>query len=184
MLANQQFSRDGLETFLPTIDSPLPHGGFKAELLFPGYLFIRCDPDSNGWPILRSEHRTLGWLGIEGTVIPLPEAEIDDLRKYVETVNSRGGIWRRYQAGETVNVVSSTISGLAKVFEEPRSPQSRVRVLIEFMGRYVLTLVPPQNINPVDPILGRTQMSGKRERRTRGRRRWIKQVGQNTAASN
>ena len=174
-LASIELVRDGLEVFLPRINSPLPNGGFTEELLFPGYLFIHCDPETNGWPIFRSEHRLLGWLGFDGVVPALTAKDIDALMGHINDINGDGGLWRRYEVGEMVNVVSSTMSGLAEVLEASKSPQSRVKVLMEFLGQFVPTQVPWENISPLSQQNGSNP--SRAPRRTRGRGRWVRGFG-------
>ena len=182
-LAGAELVRDGLEIFLPRINSPLPQGGFTDDLLFPGYLFIRCDPKINGWPVFRSEHRMLGWLGFDGVVPALPDGDIEALMGNIADVNGDGGLWRRYQVGEMVNVVSPTISGLGEVLEKPKSPRSRVKVLMEFMGRLVPAQIPWENISPLGAFDQNTNQHNQAPRRTRGRGRWVRGFEPSSAVS-
>ena len=46
-------------------------------------------------------------------------------------------MWRRYQPGEPVRVISGNIDKLGEVLEEGKSAQGRVRVLMEFMGLHL-----------------------------------------------
>ena len=180
-LACIELVREGFEVFLPRINSPLPQGGITEGPLFPGYIFIRCDPESNGWPVFRNGHRILGWLGFDGAVPSLPDEAIESLMLDIDDINNKGGLWRRYQVGEMVNVTSETVSGLAEVLEVSKSPQSRIKVLLEFMGRLVPAHVPWENISPTsqrDDINTR-----KAPRRTRGRGRWVRGVGPNSPIS-
>ena len=178
-LASSELIRDGLEVFLPRINSPLPNGGFTDELLFPGYIFIQCDPETSGWPIFRSEHRLLGWLGFDGVVPALPDKAIDALMGHINDINGEGGLWRRYEVGEMVNVVSSTMSGLAEVLETSKSPQSRVKVLMEFLGQLVPAQVPWENISPLSQQ--NSNNPSRAPRRTRGRGRWVRGFGPSPA---
>jgi transcriptional antiterminator RfaH len=176
-LACSELVRDGLETFLPRINSPLPEGGFTNDILFPGYLFIHCDPETDGWPIFRNEHRMLGWLGFDGVVPALPDEDVNKLMDSINEINDTGGLWRRYQVGEMVNVKSNTVSGLAKVLEVSKSPRSRVKVLMEFMGQLVPAQVPWESIEPLGLSQENENGPDKAPRRTRGRGRWVSGFG-------
>ena len=116
----------------------------------------------------------LGWLGFDGVVPALPDADIEAMMGHIDEVNSDGGLWRRYQVGEMVNVVSPTISGLAEVLEESKSPRARVKVLMEFMGRLVPAQIPWENINPLGSSDQNANQRNRAPRRTRGRGRWVR----------
>lgn len=181
-IACSKLVRDGLEIFLPRVKSPYTVGKSAESLLFPGYLFIRCDPETNGWPIFRMEHQILGWLEFDGVIPALPDEDIKSLTTHINDINGEGGIWRRYQAGEIVDVVSPTVSGLAEVLEEAKSPRSRVKVLMEFMGRLVPAQIPWENIKPLEHSQHNTNDFNHRPRRTRGHGRWIRKDRQRSTA--
>jgi hypothetical protein len=92
------------------------------------------------------------------------------------------GFWRRYIPGEKVNVVSPSVHGAAVVLEESRSPESRVKVVLEFMGRMVHAQVPWDNLRPIDNMPEET--ATKAPRRTRGKNRRIRAHRPPVAATN
>ena len=104
---------------------------------------------------------------------------IDELRVRWESINEEGGIWRRYRQGEKVRVVYHNMETLAEVVEEAKSPQARVRVLMEFMGRLVSAHVPWENLQSIDE--GEPAESYLGSRRTRGKGRWINGFGARAA---
>ena len=63
---------------------------------------------------------------------------------------------------------------VAEVVEESKSPQGRVKVLLEFMGRLVSAQVGWQDLTPIQD-----EQYPKRRvpRRTRGGGRWIRDAG-------
>jgi transcriptional antiterminator RfaH len=173
-LAANELSRDGYEIFFPRVKSVYPRVGHADMPLFPGYLFLRCDPDADGWPSFRRIHRILGWVGFGGEVPCLPDEVVIDMKERLESINNQGGVWRRFEAGEKVRVVSHTMEGLAEVVEVARSPQSRVKVLLQFMGRLIQVQVPWENLRSIDV---QTWEKQRFPRRTRGKGRWIRSYG-------
>lgn len=173
-LAATELSGDGFEIFSPWVKAPHARAGYIEAPLFPGYLFLRCDPESEGWPTFRPAHRILGWVNFEGKVPSLPDEVISELMARSEGINQQGGLWKRFQVGERVRVVSHSIDGLAEILEEAKSPQSRAKVLIEFMGRLVQAQVPWENLEAVQD---KPDGSGRAPRRTRGKNRWIRGFG-------
>ena len=172
--AASQLSRDGFEIFFPRVKTPHPRIGHTDMPLFPGYLFLRCDPEGGSWPLFRPGHRILGWVKFGSEVASLPDAEVSELMARVESINRQGGLWRRYRPGEWVRVLSHGMATVAEVVEESKSPQGRVKVLLEFMGRLVSAQVGWQDLTPIQD-----EQYPKRRvpRRTRGGGRWIRDAG-------
>ena len=169
-VAAAELGKDGMEVFLPRIIDLKPRPGHADVPLFPGYLFVRCNPSADGWPTFRPAHRVLGWLSIGDETPSIPNEAIVDLRRRVDSMNGENGLWRQYRTGEKVRVVTGAIDSFGQILEEARSPQGRAQVLLEFMGRLVKTRVPWKNLRPDE---GQTELIHHPPRRTRGRGRWI-----------
>ena len=180
-LAAAELGSDGYEMFFPRVTSPNHRVGHEDLPLFPGYLFLRCDPESGGWPAFRQRHRVSGWVRFGGVIPTMPDEVICELQRRVESINSgKGGLWRRFLPGETVRVVSHGVEGLGEVIQEAKTPQARARVLLQFMGQLVQAQVPWSDLRPVDD-----QQSQDRylTRRTRGGGRWIRGFGPRAAVT-
>ena len=173
-LASSQLLRDGYEIFFPRIKDPYPRVGHTDGPLFPGYIFLRCDPEAEGWPSFRPGHRIAGWVSFGGEVPWLPDEVVAQLKAQSEMINVQGGLWQRFQRGETVVVVTSSMEQLAEVVEEAKSPQARTKVLLEFMGRLVQAQIPWQNLRSLDDSY---RDRHRPPRRTRGQGRWIRGFG-------
>ena len=100
----------------------------------------------------------------------MPEEVITELKLRVDRINRDGGLWRRFRTGEKVNVVSGNVETLAEVVSEAKSPEGRVKVLLNFMGRMVEAQVPRHSLWPAE---GASAAARRLPRRTRGRGRWI-----------
>ena len=174
--------REGFELFLPLIQMPRTRGGYSTAPLFPGYIFLRHDRERQRWPSVRQLPGIFGWLRLGGVVPSVPERVITELAQRAEAINSTGGLWTRFRRGQRVRVVSDKMDSLAQVLEEPASPQARVRVLLQFMGRLVSAQVPWSNLQPlpgaehVYEAQDVDNAEGMR-RRTRGGGRWIRGFG-------
>lgn len=147
-LAASELARDGFEVLLPRLKLAYPRFGHTDTPLFPGYLFIRCSPETSGWPVFRPGHRVSGWVGFGGEVPSMSDEAVDELLQRIEAVNNKGGLWRRFEPGERVEIVSKTLQGLAQVVQTGKSPQGRVKVLLNFMGRMVSADVPWEHLRP------------------------------------
>jgi transcriptional antiterminator RfaH len=179
-LAADELTRDGFQVFFPRVKAAQPRQGHADVPLFPGYLFLRCDPGVQGWPSFRPAHRIASWLRFGDEIPWLPDEVVTSLMECSASINHHGGLWRRYQAGETVQVVSGTINSLAVVLEEAKSPHARVNILLEFMGRMVRAQVPWVNLQPVED---QPPAQHHAPRRTRGRGRWTRQFRSAAAAA-
>lgn len=170
-VAAREFSRDGFEVYAPRVKALQLPAGHPDTPLFPGYLFVRIDPDGDGWPSLRPAHRIVGWVTFGSETAWLPDQVIDELKERVNAINGEGGLWQRFQRGQKVHVVTHSIDSLAEVIEEASSPQGRAKVLMEFMGRLVQAEVPWQNLRSVQTA---TVEVHRVPRRTRGGGRWVR----------
>jgi len=179
-LAAGELERDGIEVFSPLVQKLHVHARPSLAPLFPGYIFLRCDSESEGWPAFRFGQHLLGFVNFGGEVPWLPNETIDDLKQRCDTLNQHGGIWRRYQPGDRVRIISSSIQSLAQVVEDGKTPESRVKVLLEFLDRLVPAQVPRENLEPVEEASGNKIHA---PRRTRGRGRWLQGFGSRAIAT-
>ena len=84
-----------------------------------------------------------------------------------------------FRPGEIVRVISHSLEGYGEVVEEARPTGSKVRVLLEFMGRMVSAHIPWENLEQVDSETGEAH---RRSRGTRGGGRWIQGMGPRATA--
>ncbi len=180
-LAEHALSGQGFEVFLPLVGSPTPRAGREDTPLFPGYLFLHYDVDRQDWPSLSQLPGILGWVRFNGAVPAVPDEVVELVAERVQAINSTGGLWTRFRRGQRVHVLSGKMESLAEIVEEPRSPEDRVQVLLEFMGRQVPAQVPWLNLRPIERTV-LTPRSGTNQRRTRGRGRRIREPGAKTLA--
>ena len=181
-IAFENLEKNGYNVFFPEIDIPITGQMYKRTPLFPGYLFIRLDPQKS-WPLVELIPGVLGWLRSDGKIPSIGDEVISELRKRVKFIADDGGLWTKFKPGQIVRVVSGKLEGLARVVEEPRSPESKVRVLLEIMGRHVPSHVPWHHLHVVGPKLN-NKVTNRPARRTRGKGRWIKGNGPRELAIN
>ena len=177
-LAKDRLESLGLEVFLPCSRTKHNRRGHDDSPLFPGYMFVRYDAEQRGWRSLHQVPQVLGPVSFGGEVPALPNEVIDDLMGRVSAINGTGGLWTRFLPGDRVQVSLGPIESLARVVEEAESPEARVTVLLQFLGRLVEAQVPWCDVRPTSTqglLIG--NWSGRVPRRTRGKGRWIKGQG-------
>ena len=172
-IAAHALRKEGYEHFFPRIRGLRRRSGRREIPLFPGYLFLRCDVDRGQWPQIGLLPGVLGWVRFDAVVSPVPDDVMDDLTRRVDSINDSGGLWIRFRPGQRVRVVSGQLESLAEIVEEPRSSDSKVRVLLEFMGQLVSAQVPWSDLR-VAPEEALSDAMRRGRRRTRGKGRWIR----------
>ena len=177
--AASELTREGYEIFFPTVKSPHNRLGHPDTPLFPGYLFLRHDPETSDWPSFRPAHRIAGWVRFDGVIPSVSDDVIADLEQRVAGIYASTGLWRRYRRGEAVQVVSGHLESIGEVVEEAKTPEARALVLLQFMGRLVQARIPWSDLQPITPKPARQQPPDKvhAPRRTRGGGRWVRGFG-------
>ena len=175
--AQAQLESLGIDVFMPCVLTPRARPGRDDAPLFPGYLFVHLDRDEDRTHLLRSLPQYLGLVAFGGTAPPVADDVIDGIAERVDAINSGGGLEVRPAHGDRVVLTVGRTELSAQVVDRDASPRSRIRVLLEFLGRQV-----PAELSPGSAALmglrPRERMLASRvPRRTRGRRRWIQGFG-------
>ena len=107
-----------------------------SEALFPGYLFVRLELESDAWLSVRSAPGIAYFLGDGGRPAVLPDELIEGIR--LRTDRHRDARWRPpYQAGDAVVIQHGPFAGVEAVFDSCLTGRGRVRVLLELVQRLV-----------------------------------------------
>lgn len=171
-VAATELDRGGFDVFNPRASILRAKQGSRIVPLFPGYLFVRFDGDRDFPSILRFTGVS-GWVKFGGEVPAVPDEVIDEISNRVETMNRNSGLWKGYLAGDTVRLVSGFLETEVEVAEDVASPNARVNVLLEFMGRRIKAQTSWRNLERLQEDVGAGPTDQSR-RRTRGKGRWIK----------
>jgi transcriptional antiterminator RfaH len=134
LLRNQQ-----VETYLPEIAVAVRRRDRRDKKpFFPHYLFARLDPRSDR---MAKVHWTPGLRRIvsaAGQPVPIPNEVIAHIRHRLATMVEEKPT-SPFRQGEIVRVTCGPFEGLNAMFDRVVSPEGRVRVLLELMGRLVAT---------------------------------------------
>lgn len=167
-LAEARLKRDGFQIYLPKIRSSTLKSGNNLVPLFPGYLFLKVDQEIAQ---IKPSYRLLGWVNFNGETPWIPDIIMDQLKSRVEEINGQGGLWRQFKTGDKVEVVSGNIQCQGEVIQDGKSANTRVQVLLQFMGRLLQAQIPRECLWPISE---QPEASISPPRRTRGRGRWIR----------
>lgn len=149
-LARVNLERQGYDTYLPLIRNARRRLGrrvIRVEPMFPRYLFIRLDTESDNWSPIRS---TLGVsklvrFGSEPT--PVPDRLVATLRQRDDESGVQDIPLHEFKPGERVRVEEGPLSGYEGIFLA-RTSQERVLVLLDIVGREARTKLDISAIGP------------------------------------
>ena len=85
-----------------------------------------------------------------------------------------GGVWKTYTAGDKVLLEVHGLSKIGTVIQHSMSDKTRVRILIDFMGKEIKAEVNWFNLTSYESSKKNHKLHNRR--RTRGRNRPIKQL--------
>jgi transcription elongation factor/antiterminator RfaH len=132
LLHNQQ-----IETYLPEIAVAVRRRDRRDKKpFFPHYLFACLDPHSDQ---MAKVHWTPGLrrvVSAGGQPVPIPDEIVAHIRHRLEVMVEEKPE-SPFKRGEIVRVTRGPFEGLDSMFDRALSPQGRVRVLLELMGRLV-----------------------------------------------
>lgn len=171
--ASTQLTKNGLETFVPIIKIPDQKNGTRDTIMFPGYIFVRCDMDNNGLGKLCQVPQVIGPVHFEDYIPSLPEEIIYSLRNTIKALDASIDPNRLFYIGESVNVVLGSYVGFGEIIETPKLSTGQASVIVEFLGKAVKAQVPVANLWHISKGIEWFRNMPTKVRRTRGKGRWI-----------
>ena len=96
---------------------------------FPGYVLVKMVMSDDSWFVVRNVRGCTGFVGPNGTPVPLTEEEVAALgvEKKEIVIN--------YKVGDTVNIIDGPLENFSGVVEEIDQDKNMVRVRISMFGR-------------------------------------------------
>ena len=104
------------------------------EALFPTYFFARFDPNQS-LRAVRHSPNVIGVIEFGGKPVSVPEAVIAELREEMGRKEVRE-IHVGIKPGDTVELTEGPMRGFKGIVDRVASGEERVRILLEFLGRY------------------------------------------------
>jgi len=147
-LALEHLQRQQYTPYLPLVRLHRRRRGSWEEVtepLFPGYLFIRLDPQRDNTAPIRSTRGVVGLVRFGGTLRPVPGGLVE--RLLATPADPDGAIRREhlFQSGDRVEIVTGPLAGLQAIFLAPTG-QERAQLLLELMGRETHVVVSQDQI--------------------------------------
>ena len=167
----QELSLRGIKTYYPMIKHSDNSYKWRFKPMFYGYMFIQIADFDESTPILNRVRGIIDFLREDGTPAKLPDHFMDRLQDQVDQINQQEGVWRTYNIGDKVLLESYGLSTVGTVVQHSMSDKTRVRILIDFMGKEIKAEV---NWFSLTPYESSNKGIKTNTRRTRGRNRPIK----------
>lgn len=146
-IADRNLTRQGFQTFMPTQEETTRNRGkFLTTLkpLFPGYIFVAFDTAQGGWHAVNSTYgiSRLVSLGKEPVAVPL-----DLVSQLMLRCDEAGKLRppRILKPGEVVCVTSGPFASFVATIEAI-TPDKRVWVLLDLMGRQMRVAIAPDGV--------------------------------------
>jgi len=172
-LAAGELKRQGLQVFSPRFKTGYRKGNISEGPLFPGYLFLQCDPDKNGWPMLEHARYLLGWVTFGDERPRLSDIAVTELIQKAKSIELQGGYLNCFSIGDKVSFKVGEFVGVGDLTTNQDSSHPYARVTCSFMGRFVEAQIPwvfLESVSNADSDPSRKSQS----RRTRGNGRLVK----------
>lgn len=152
-VAGRQLTRQGIESYLPTVKRVSQWHDRKKSLdwpLFPGYLFVHVLPSPREFAHVLKTHGVVCLLGTNpGTPSPVSEDEIRDLQAMTRSGKDLS-VMCRLQVGACVRIKKGVLEGVKGVLGKVEAGTKCLFGLnIEILGRSVCVLVNPGDVEPI-----------------------------------
>jgi transcription antitermination factor NusG len=146
--AEQHLEGRGYEKFAPFYRSERQWSDRKKEVdqfVFPGYIFCRLNPNQR-LPVL-SVPGVVGLVGFGKVPAPIPDEEIDRIRRMVES-GLLVGPWPFLEVGQTVLIERGPLAGMEGILVEEKG-KWRLVVSVHLLKRSVFAQVDRSWVRPV-----------------------------------
>lgn len=134
----------GLENNVFAIEIPtetvteIKEGGRRVEAerkVFPGYVLVRMDLDDRSWAAVRNTPGVTGFVGVDGSPIPLSRDEYNKIMHRAEPGAAPKRTSVDLEIGQTVKVTSGPLADFDGTVTEINAEAGKVRVNVTIFGR-------------------------------------------------
>jgi transcriptional antiterminator RfaH len=128
-----------VEVYLPEVPVAVRRRDRREKKpFFPHYLFARLDLNDGRMAEVRWMPGVRRIVSAGGRPVPVPDEAVNYIRRRLATI-VRIEPEGPFRKGDPVHIVRGPFEGLDAVFDRRLSPEGRVRVLLDLMGRQVAT---------------------------------------------
>ncbi len=149
-LVARQLESQGIQSFLPVLTKISNWSDRKKEVelpLFSGYAFVRLDHQSSDRVKVLQTQGVVGFVGVQGTGIPIPDREIENINILLASkVNYQE---RPYlHVGQRVRVTGGALDGVEGILSAENSDRSLV-ISVGLIQRSLSVRVAGYHVEPI-----------------------------------
>ncbi len=102
---------------------------------FPGYIMVEMVLNDETWHVVTSTRQVSGFLGSGGKPRPVPQSQVDQLRRQIEEGIERPKPKVLFDVGEAVRVIDGPFASFNGVVEEVDEDKAKLKVSVSIFGR-------------------------------------------------
>jgi transcriptional antiterminator RfaH len=137
-LARENLQRQGYEAYLPLVQRNRRRSGRYhqiTEALFPRYLFIYLDCETDNWAPIRSTCGVSGLVRFGGLPAMVPAALVAALQDQDDESGIQKIPANEIKPGDKVTIIEGPLTGYQGIYQKHKSTD-RVSVLLDIVGNY------------------------------------------------
>lgn len=126
------------EIIIPTEKVREVRKGKKVEVekkFLPGYILIKMEMDDALWHVIKNVPKVGGFLGAQGKPEEVPQREIDNIMKQIETNVVARKQALVFEVGDSVRVNDGPFESFVGSVEEVEESKQRLKVFVTIFGR-------------------------------------------------
>lgn len=127
------------EILVPTEDVAEVRNGKKrvsTRRMYSGYIFVNMIMNDETWHLVKNTARITGFLGGQSNrPSPIPQSEIDSIKKRMEEGVEAPRPRVAFEVGETVRIKDGAFADFNGVIEDVNYDKSKLRVTVSIFGR-------------------------------------------------
>jgi transcriptional antiterminator RfaH len=142
--------RQGYETYLPLVRQTSRRQGRRVTVvgpMFPRYLFIRLDDQSDNWAPIRSTLGVASLVRFGQHAAHVPDTLVTLLREREDEHGVQVLPTQEYHPGSRVRITEGSLAGYEGVLLA-KSGRDRVVLLLEILGKHTRAVVTLDSIEP------------------------------------
>jgi len=102
---------------------------------FPGYILVEMEMNDDTWHVVKDTRQVSGFLGSDNRPKPMPQREVDALKRQIEEGIERPKPKVMFDIGEAVRVIDGPFASFNGVVEEVMADRAKLKVSVSIFGR-------------------------------------------------
>lgn len=150
--AGANLVQQGFEVYLPRYPRTVRHArqiNIVKAPLFPNYIFVRIDLETQRWRAINSTIGVKRLVGNEGIPARIATDIVEGLKEHEQADGFLSIVSpaMRFKAGDAIRILRGAFDSCRGIFQA-RTDNERVEILLEMLGRKVRVMTDAQLIEP------------------------------------